>query len=107
LRLALVLALGLAPAPPAAALGHHDVAEIRAAIHRQIEAAQVCQRELRPASVSFLDLLVMSDDVVQQVQVTDAAGEVWVAYYALQRQLDGRWQMHGCRLVQPNRTISA
>jgi hypothetical protein len=49
----------------------------------------------------------MSDDVVQQVQVTDAAGAVWVAYYALQRQWDGRWQMHGCRLVQPNRTISA
>jgi hypothetical protein len=107
LRLALVLVLGLAPAPPAAALEHHDVAQIRAAIHRQIDAAQVCDRALRPASVSFRELLVMSDDVVQQVQVTDAAGAVWVAYYALQRQLDGRWQMHGCRLVQPNRPISA
>ena len=115
-----------------------DVAEIRAVIHRQIDAfrrddAQSAfalvspgvqqaygtpERFLdavrmgyravyRPASVSFLELLVMGGEVVQQVQVTDGAGTVWVAYYAMQRQKDGSWRMNGCHLVQPTRIISA
>jgi hypothetical protein len=61
----------------------------------------------RPASVSFLELVVMGGDVVQQVQVTDNAGSVWVAYYAMQKQKDGSWRTNGCHLVQPTRTISA
>jgi len=115
-----------------------DVAEIRAVIHRQIDAfrrddAQSAfalvspgvqqafgtpERFLdamrmgyravyRPASVSFLELLVMGGEVVQQVQVTDGAGTVWVAYYAMQRQKDGSWRTNGCHLVQPTRIISA
>ena len=43
----------------------------------------------------------MGGDVVQQVQVTDRAGGVWVAYYAMQRQSDGSWRTNGCHLVQP------
>jgi len=115
-----------------------DASEIRAVIHRQIDAfrrddAQSAfalvspgvqqafgtpERFLdavrndyravyRPASVSFLELVVMGDDVVQQVQVTDRTGSVWVAYYAMQRQRDGSWRTNGCHLVQPSRTISA
>ena len=115
-----------------------DASEIRAVIHRQIDAfrrddAQSAfalvspgvqqafgtpERFLdavrngyravyRPVSVSFLELVVMGDDVVQQVQVTDRAGSVWVAYYAMQRQRDGSWRTNGCHLVQPSRTISA
>jgi hypothetical protein len=61
----------------------------------------------RPARVAFLELVVMGGDVVQQVQVTDRAGSVWVAYYAMQRQKDGSWRTNGCHLVQPSRTISA
>ena len=61
----------------------------------------------RPASVSFLDLVVIGADVVQPVQVTDPSGAVWVAYYLMQRQKDGSWRTHGCRLVPPARTISA
>jgi hypothetical protein len=61
----------------------------------------------RPISVSFLDLIVLGSDVVQPVQVTDRAGAAWVAYYAMQRQKDGSWRTHGCRLVPPTRTISA
>jgi hypothetical protein len=61
----------------------------------------------RPASVSFLDLMVIGADVVQPVQVTDPSGAVWVAYYLMQRQKDGSWRTHGCRLVPPARTISA
>jgi Domain of unknown function (DUF4864) len=61
----------------------------------------------RPASVSFRELIVMDSEVVQQLQVTDRAGSVWVAYYAMQRQKDGSWRTHGCHLVQPGRIISA
>ena len=115
-----------------------DAAEIRAVIHRQIDALRrddaqsafalvspavqqaygtpkrfldvmrVSYRAVyRPASVSFRELLLMGGDVVQQVQVTDRSGSVWVAYYSMQRQKDGSWRTHGCHLVQPSRTISA
>jgi hypothetical protein len=115
-----------------------DMLEIRAVIHRQIDAfrrddAQSAfalvspgvqqafgtpERFLdavrssyravyRPQSVAFLELVVLGNDVVQQVQVTDRRGSVWVAYYAMQRQPDGSWRTNGCHLVQPSRTISA
>ena len=115
-----------------------DVAEIRAVIHRQIDAFRrddakgafalvspgvqeafgTPERFLdavradyravyRPASVSFLDLIVMGGEVVQQVQVVDRSGATWVAYYAMQRQKDGSWRTNGCHLIQPTRTISA
>ena len=115
-----------------------DVAEIRAVIHRQIDAfrrddargafalvspevqqaygtperfldfVRVAYRAVyRPTSVSFLELVVMGGEVVQQVQVTDRAGSVWVAYYAMQRQKDGSWRTNGCHLVPPTRNISA
>jgi hypothetical protein len=57
--------------------------------------------------VAFLDMMVLGDEVVQQVQVTDRAGLVWLAYYAMQRQRDGSWRTSGCHLVQPVRTIPA
>jgi hypothetical protein len=61
----------------------------------------------RPANLAFLDLMVMGGDVVQQVQVTDHAGGVWVAYFSMQRQRDGSWRTDGCHLVQPIKSISA
>lgn len=115
-----------------------DVAEIRAVIHRQIDAfrrddahsafalvspgvqqafgtperfldaVRVAYRAVyRSTSVSFLEIVVMGGDVVQQVQVVDRSGSVWVAHYAMQRQKDGSWRTNGCHLVQPARTISA
>ena len=105
------------------------MAEIRAVIHRQIDAFRrddaqgafalvspgvqqafgTPERFLdavragyravyRPASVSFLELVVMGGDVVQQVQVIDRSGAAWVAYYAMQRQRDGSWRTNGCHL---------
>ena len=88
----LLLALGLLAPLPAAALEDRDACD--RAVHRA-------------ASVSFLELLVMSGEAVQPVQITDRGGAVWVAYYGLQREEDGRWRTRACRLVQPNRTISA
>jgi hypothetical protein len=80
-----------------------DVAEIRAVIHRQIDACALDG----PVRVAFLELVVMAPEVVQQVRVTDRAGAAWVAYYAMERQHDGRWRTHGCHLLQPARPISA
>ena len=135
----LLLLLALLPAPAVASnVSSVDMLEIRAVIHRQIDAfrrddakgafalvSPGVQQEYgtperfldvmrssyrpvyRPQSVAFLELVVMGGDVVQQVQLTDRAGAVWVAYYAMQRQKDGTWRTNGCHLVQPSRTISA
>jgi len=75
---------------------------------RFLDVMRIAYRAVyRPTSVSFLELIVMGGDVVQQVQVTDRSGSVWVAYYAMQRQRDGSWRTNGCHLVPPSRTISA
>ena len=52
-------------------------------------------------------MMVLGDEVVQQARLTDRGGNVWLAYYALQRDLGGGWHMNGCRLAQPARTIPA
>jgi hypothetical protein len=126
------------PAAADARVTGSDFLEIRAVIHRQIDAFRrddasgafalaspevqqafgTPQRFLevvrmayravyRPARVSFLDPMVLSGDVVQQVQLTDRAGGVWVAYYSMQRQHDGSWRTNGCHLVQPVKSLSA
>ena len=75
---------------------------------RFLDAVRMAYRAVyRPANIAFLDLLMMSGEVVQQVQITDRAGGLWVAYFSMQRQSDGNWRMNGCHLVQPARTISA
>jgi len=59
----------------------------------------------RPAAVTFLEPVVFGADAVQPVQLTDRAGGVWLAYYAMQRQKDGSWRAAGCRLVQRVLTV--
>lgn len=54
----------------------------------------------RPASVTFLELLVNEGAVVQSVQLSDATGTLWLALYPMQRQEDGSWRTHGCQLVK-------
>jgi hypothetical protein len=134
----LVLLAGSLPAAASGRVTGSDFLEIRAVIHRQIDAFRrddapgafalaspgvqqafgTPQRFLevvrmtyravyRPARVSFLDPMVLSGDVVQQVQITDRAGGVWLAYYSMQRQDDGSWRTNGCHLVQPVKIISA
>jgi hypothetical protein len=111
----LVLALGCAGGAWAETrVTSAGLAEIRAVIHREIETFRTCARQApgaaatTPTAVSFLDLMVMGgEDVVQQVRVTDHAGAVWLAYYAMQRQKDGGWRTSGCHLVPSARTVSA
>jgi hypothetical protein len=132
----LLAAPGLGAKEPGITAG--DVAEIRAAIDRQIEAlrrddakaafrlaspgAQTAFRSperflevvrmayrpvYRPASVRYLNVLERAGEVVQQAQITDRSGGVWLAYFAMQRQSDGSWKTDGCLLVQASRTIPA
>jgi len=94
----------LAPASVAATqITGADVAEIRAVIQQRIDVCAVDGA----VQVSFLGLVVIGPEVVQQLRVTDRAGAVWVANYALERRKDGSWRTHGCHLVQPVRAISA
>ena len=84
-----------------------DLAEIRGAIARETAVKSASCPVYQPAAVRFRDVMQFGDDVVQQVQVTDRSGAVWLAYYAMQRQPDGSWRTSGCRLVHPSRTVSA
>ena len=73
-----------------------------------LEVVRMAYRAVyRAGKVAFLDPMILSGDVVQQVQITDRAGGVWLAYYSMQRQADGSWRTNGCHLVQPARTYSA
>jgi hypothetical protein len=73
---------------------------------RFLDVVRVSYRAVyRPATVAFLGLTVMGRDAVQQVQITDRSGGIWLAYYAMQRQRDGSWRTNGCHLVQPAKTI--
>jgi hypothetical protein len=100
MRLLLWLALALAPALAGAAEGrvtHADLQEIRAVIHRQIDAFG---RDDAPGVFSCAS-------AIGRLQITDRAAGQWVAYFSMQRQSDGSWRTNGCHLVQPARTISA
>ena len=101
------LCLALAPAAALAAVSAEDLAQIRAVIQQQTLVRSAECPVYRPAAVRFRDLVLIGSEVVQQVQVTDRAGAVWLAYYEMQRREDGRWATSGCRLVQPARAISA
>jgi len=105
----LLLCLALAPAAALAGtrVGPEDLDKIRAAIQRQTLVKSAECAVYRPAAVRFRDLVLIGPEVVQQVQVTDRSGAVWLAFYAMQRREDGSWTTSGCRLVQPARTISA
>jgi hypothetical protein len=73
---------------------------------RFLDVVRVSYRAVyRPAAVAFLGLTTMGQDAVQQVQLTDRSGSIWLAYYAMQRQRDGSWRTSGCHLVQPAKTI--
>lgn len=61
----------------------------------------------RPARFVFRGMLVLGEDVVQPVEVTDRTGAVWLAYYGMQRQPDGSWRTTGCHLVRPAGTHPA
>jgi Domain of unknown function (DUF4864) len=53
----------------------------------------------RPASVTFLEAVLVDNEVVQKVRLSDGSGAVWLALYPMQRQKDGSWRTNGCQLL--------
>lgn len=60
----------------------------------------------RPASVSFLKPEGEDGQAIQRVQMTDSAGNAWLAVYSLARQKDKSWRISGCAVVE-NRARTA
>jgi hypothetical protein len=58
----------------------------------------------RPASRTFLKPVVEDGTVIFPVQLSDRAGQVWVALYTM-RRVDGEWRVAGCQLV-PGAAVS-
>lgn len=54
----------------------------------------------RPASVAFLKVEGKNNLAFQRVQMTDQAGEPWLATYSLERQKNGVWRITGCAVVE-------
>ncbi len=52
-----------------------------------------------PANVTFFKPVQMGDEVLQRVQLADAQGDLWVAFYTLKRQPDKAWRITGCTLA--------
>jgi len=54
----------------------------------------------RPRSVSFEEPLLVGDDLVQPVRMTDGYGHAWMAIYPMAKQPDGSWRINGCHLAR-------
>jgi hypothetical protein len=95
-------------APGAFALASPGVQQAFGNPQAFLEVVRMAYRAMyRPAEVAFRDPMILAGDVVQQVQIKDRAGGIWLAYYSMQRQQDGSWRTNGCHLVQPARIYSA
>ena len=53
-----------------------------------------------PESVAFLSVQEIDGQVSQVVQMTDGAGALWMAVYALERQADSSWRISGCAVFR-------
>lgn len=58
----------------------------------------------RPASRTFLRPVMEDGTVIFPVQLSDRAGQVWIALYTMQR-VGGDWRVAGCQLV-PGASVS-
>jgi Domain of unknown function (DUF4864) len=95
-------------APGAFALVSPAVQQSFGTPERFLDVVRAAYRPVyRPAALAFLEPVVLGDETVQPVQVTDRSGTVWLAYYAMQRQRDGSWRTNGCHLAPPVKTIPA
>lgn len=60
----------------------------------------------RPASVAFLKPELATGDIIQRLQITDAAGTQWLAVYRMELQKNKTWRIGGC-VVLPDARLSA
>jgi chlorite dismutase len=54
----------------------------------------------RPKTVVFETPVVVDEQVLQPVLMTDQDGQEWIAVYPMQRQPDGSWRTNGCQLAR-------
>jgi len=54
----------------------------------------------RPRSVSFEEPVIVGEDLVQPVRMTDGYGHAWMAIYPMAKQPDGTWRINGCHLAR-------
>jgi Domain of unknown function (DUF4864) len=54
----------------------------------------------RPRSVSFEEPVIVGEDLVQPVRMTDGSGHAWMAIYPMAKQPDGTWRINGCHLAR-------
>lgn len=55
---------------------------------------------VRPAGVAFLKPEGKEDTALQRVQITDQAGDLWLATYSLERQKNRTWRITGCSVTE-------
>lgn len=55
---------------------------------------------IRPATVGFLKVEGKNKLAFQRVQMTDQAGDHWLATYSLARQKNGEWRITGCTVAE-------
>ena len=55
---------------------------------------------VRPAGVAFLKPDGKQDTALQRVQITDQAGDLWLATYSLERQKNREWRITGCSVTE-------
>ncbi|WP_339383699.1 DUF4864 domain-containing protein [Oculatella sp. LEGE 06141] len=53
----------------------------------------------RPRSVVFSAVTLIQDSPAQKVILMDAEGDLVMAIYQMQQQLNGEWRIHGCFLT--------
>ncbi|SDU07680.1 DUF4864 domain-containing protein [Stappia sp. ES.058] len=53
-----------------------------------------------PSAVAFGSLRETAKGPIQEVYVTDAKGQQWLALYSFEQQADGTWKISGCVLTK-------
>jgi len=59
----------------------------------------------RHRSFAFGDTKVEGDRIAQRVYITDANGEMWEAFYTLEREPDGSLKITGCMLLKAGQAV--
>lgn len=54
----------------------------------------------RPREIEFLDLVNVKGTWVQEILFVDAGGNIYIAQYPMERQVDGNWLIDGCVLTR-------
>ena len=58
------------------------------------------QPMFRPRSFAFVELTRVGDELVQPVRVVGPVGLPVIAFYIMERQLDGSWKIDRCVLTR-------